>query len=189
MASFEQIDLLVPCRVFQCLTFRATGGTHRQRGADVFHIYVLFLIVSGVAMLVMAGIGSRRTPMLRIWNGILGAAFTIYGLYLLLFFKGGHYFFFFYVFILPILMVVRFFRDRSRLNAGPWSTASSRRVWPAARLRPAAGVTVSRRATVSRPATVSRRYGQPRVTVSRRVTASRPETSPRGLVQVSRARI
>jgi hypothetical protein len=78
----------------------------------VFHIYEFFLIVSGVAMLVMAGIGSRA-PVLRIWNGILGAAFTIYGLYLLLFFKGGHYFFFFYVFILPILMAVRFFRDRS----------------------------------------------------------------------------
>ena len=92
---------------------------HRQRGADVFHIYEVFLIVSGITMLVMAGIGSRRGTTLRIWNGILGAAFTIYGLYLLLFFKGGHYFFFFYVFILPILMVVRFFRDRSRLNAGP----------------------------------------------------------------------
>jgi hypothetical protein len=89
----------------------------RQRGAHVFHIYELFLIVSGVVMLVMAGIGSRRSPALRIWNGILGAAFTAYGLYLLLFFKGGHYFLFFYVFILPILMVVRFFRDRSSMQA------------------------------------------------------------------------
>jgi hypothetical protein len=90
----------------------------RQRGAHVFHIYQLFLIVSGIAMLVMAGIGSRRSSGLRIWNGILGLAFLAYGLYLLLFFKGGHYFLFFYVFILPILMVVRFFRDRSR-PAGP----------------------------------------------------------------------
>src|ERR1700729_288002 len=109
----------VPCRVVQCLTFRGTGGMHRQRGADVFHIYELFLIVSGVAMLVMAGIGSRRTKVLRIWNAILGTAFTVYGLYLLLFFKGGHYFLFFYVFVLPVLMVVRFFRDRSRLDATP----------------------------------------------------------------------
>jgi len=89
----------------------------RLRGAHVFHIYQLFLIVSGVVMLVLAGIGSRRSPGLRIWNGILGAAFLIYGLYLLLFFKGGHYFLFFYVFILPVLMVVRFFRDRSRPTA------------------------------------------------------------------------
>jgi hypothetical protein len=91
----------------------------RQRGAHVFHIYELFLIISGAAMLVMAGIGSRRNKVLRIWNGILGAAFLIYGLYLLLFFKGGHYFIFFYVFILPILMAVRFFRDRSRPAAAP----------------------------------------------------------------------
>jgi hypothetical protein len=85
----------------------------------MFHIYELFLIVSGAAMLVMAGIGSRRNKVLRIWNGILGAAFLIYGLYLLLFFKGGHYFIFFYVFILPILMAVRFFRDRSSMQGGP----------------------------------------------------------------------
>jgi hypothetical protein len=85
----------------------------------VIHIYELFLIVSGVAMLVMAGIGGRRSKVLRIWNAILGLAFTAYGLYLLLFFKGGHYFIFLYVFILPILMVVRFFRDRSGPNAPP----------------------------------------------------------------------
>ena len=98
------------------------GGHAHDGGAGVFHIYELFLIVSGIAMLVMAGIGGiggRRSSGLRIWNGILGLAFTGYGLYLLLFFKGGHYFLFFYVFILPVLMVVRFFRDRSRVNAPP----------------------------------------------------------------------
>jgi hypothetical protein len=94
----------------------------RQRGAHVIHIYELFLIVSGVTMLVLAGIGGRRSRVLRIWNAILGLAFTAYGLYLLLFFKGGHYFIFFYVFILPILMVVRYFRAQSaqdRMDAKP----------------------------------------------------------------------
>jgi hypothetical protein len=42
---------------------------------------------------------------------------TGYGLYLLLFFRGGHYILFVYVFILPILMIVRFFRDRSAVRA------------------------------------------------------------------------
>ncbi len=34
----------------------------------------------------------------------MGAAFVIYGLYLLLFFSSGHVFIFFYAFILPIMM-------------------------------------------------------------------------------------
>ncbi|HTZ92431.1 MAG TPA: hypothetical protein VMB74_08560 [Streptosporangiaceae bacterium] len=83
----------------------------------MFGVYVLFLIVSGIAMLVLACIKSGQINVRRIWNAVFGAAFTGYGLYLLLFFKGGHYFLFFYVFILPILMIVRFFRDRPAVRA------------------------------------------------------------------------
>jgi hypothetical protein len=83
----------------------------------VFHIYVLFLILSGIAMLVIAGVRTGQRPARRIWNALFGAAFTSYGLYLLLFFGGGHYLFFYYVFILPILMIVQFFRDRSAYQA------------------------------------------------------------------------
>lgn len=82
----------------------------------MFHFYVLFLILSGIAMLILAGIG-RQSKTRRIWNGIFGTGFTIYGLYLLLFFRGGHYILFFYAFILPILMIVQFFRDRSAYQA------------------------------------------------------------------------
>jgi hypothetical protein len=84
----------------------------------LFHVYVLFLIASGVMMLVMA---LTRAPYARrgqVWNFIFGAGFTIYGLYLLLFLRGGHYFIFFYAFILPVLMAVRFFADRSKFRAG-----------------------------------------------------------------------
>jgi hypothetical protein len=88
----------------------------------MFDIYVLFLIVSGIAMLVMAGIRTGRRPARRIWNAVFGAGFTIYGLYLLLFFHGGHYLLFFYVFILPILMIVQFFRDRSAYQARQQAT-------------------------------------------------------------------
>jgi hypothetical protein len=83
----------------------------------MFQIYVLLLIVSGVAMLVLAGINSGQVTRRRVWSAILGAVFTIYGLYLLLFFRGGHYLLFFYVFILPIVMIIQFFRDRSRFRA------------------------------------------------------------------------
>jgi hypothetical protein len=46
-----------------------------------------------------------------------GRGFTIYGLYLLIFFHGGTYRIFIYVFILPILLIVRFFRERSAYQA------------------------------------------------------------------------
>ncbi len=83
----------------------------------MFDIYVLFLILGGIAMLVMAGIRTGQRPARRIWNTVFGAGFTIYGLYLLLFFRGGHYLLLYYVFALPILMIVQFFRDRSAYQA------------------------------------------------------------------------
>lgn len=79
----------------------------------MFLIYVLFLIACGIAMLVMASAMSGQAAGRRVWYAVFGAGFTLYGLYLLLFFRGGHYLVFFYVFILPVLMTVRFFRDRS----------------------------------------------------------------------------
>jgi hypothetical protein len=86
-----------------------------------FNIYVIFLIVSGIAMLVTAFVRVGRHMRRRIWSGILGAVFTIYGLYLLLFFHSGHYFIFYYAFILPILLIVQFFRDRSAYKGGQGS--------------------------------------------------------------------
>ena len=83
----------------------------------MFYIYVLFLVLSGIAMLVMASVKTGQTASRRVWNAVFGAGFTLYGLYLLLFFHGGQYLMFYYVFILPILMVVRFFRDRSEFRA------------------------------------------------------------------------
>lgn len=79
----------------------------------MFDVYVLFLILSGVAMLVMAFVRTDYAKRRQVLNFILGAGFTIYGLYLLLAFNGGHYVMFYYVFVLPILMIVRFFRDRA----------------------------------------------------------------------------
>jgi hypothetical protein len=90
----------------------------------MFDVYVLFLILSGVAMLVMAFLKVGRARRRRIWSGILGAAFTIYGLYLLLFFQGGHYILFYYAFILPILMIVQFFRERSAYKAAQAAQAA-----------------------------------------------------------------
>ncbi len=79
----------------------------------LFLIYLLFLIGSGIAMLVIASVQSRQAKARRLWTGALGAGFLIYGLYLLLFFRGGHFLIIYYVFVLPFLVIVRFFRDRS----------------------------------------------------------------------------
>ena len=79
----------------------------------MFYVYALFLILSGVAMLVMAFVRTNYAKRRQVLNFILGGGFTIYGLYLLLAFNGGHYIIFYYVFILPILMIVGFFRDRT----------------------------------------------------------------------------
>src|ERR1700744_411110 len=81
--------------------------------ARMFDVYVLFLIISGILMLVMAFVRTSYAKRRQVLNFILGAGFTIYGLYLLLVFNGGHYVMFYYAFVLPILMIVGFFRDRA----------------------------------------------------------------------------
>jgi hypothetical protein len=83
----------------------------------MFHVYVLFLIISGIAMLVMGSIRTNYAKRRRVVNLILGAGYLIYGLYLLLIFKGGTYFMFYYAFVVPVLMIVGFFRDRSTAQA------------------------------------------------------------------------
>lgn len=83
----------------------------------MFYIYVLFLILSGVMMLVMAFVRADYAKRRQALNFIFGAGFLIYGLYLLLAFQGGTYFMFYYVFVLPVLMAYQFFRARSAANA------------------------------------------------------------------------
>jgi hypothetical protein len=104
--------------VVRFVDFRACRRLVRRRqGTDLFNVYILFLILSGAAMLGMSGVRKGQVTTRRIWNAVFGAAFLIYGLYLLLFFQSGHYVIFYYVFILPVLMGVRFFRDRSAYRA------------------------------------------------------------------------
>jgi hypothetical protein len=82
-----------------------------------FYVYVLFLIASGVVMLILGSLQAPYAKSRRGWNLGFGAAFTVYGLYLLLFFRGGQYFMFPYAFILPVLRLVWFFRARTAWKA------------------------------------------------------------------------
>ena len=83
----------------------------------LFNVYVFFLIASGVVMLILGSLKAPYAKPRRVWNLVLGAGFTIYGLYLLLFFQGGHYILFFYAFAIPVLRAMWFFRARAAYQA------------------------------------------------------------------------
>src|SRR6185437_14219533 len=76
-----------------------------------FSAYVLLLIASGIAMLVIASpTVKRQTKVGRVLNAAFGLGFLGYGIYLGFMFKGGHYVIFFQAFILPIVLIIRTIR-------------------------------------------------------------------------------
>jgi len=83
---------------------------------SMFSLYVVLLIISGLLSLALAyfKVGSVGERVLR---GIIGVGFLGYGIYLQFIFKGGSYEMFFYAFILPIILIVRFVQERSRVKA------------------------------------------------------------------------
>lgn len=92
-------------------------------GADAnFSWYVVLLFVCGAAMVAMALVKSvDQSDGARILNGVLGAAFLGYGVYLNFIFQGETYWMFFQAFFLPALLVVNFVRAaiaRPRVKRG-----------------------------------------------------------------------
>src|ERR1700722_1980772 len=83
----------------------------------LFYVYAFFLIASGVMLLAMGGFRAPYAKRSRVMNCIVGAAFLLYGLYLVTFFQGGHYFVLFYAFVVPVVLAVQFFRNRSAYRA------------------------------------------------------------------------
>jgi hypothetical protein len=75
-----------------------------------FSWYCLFLMFSGIALLVIAVLRNQRTQR-RVLNALFGIGFFGYGFYLTFIWAGvGSYFVFFYAFILPIWLIVDAFR-------------------------------------------------------------------------------
>jgi len=74
-----------------------------------FSAYVLLLMATGIAMVVMASPAVRRSTMvLRVLNTVVGLGFFGYGFYLTFLWSGvGTYFVFFKAFILPALLIFR----------------------------------------------------------------------------------
>jgi hypothetical protein len=76
--------------------------------APGFSAYVLLLMGSGIAMVVIASPAVRQSSMLlRVLNTVVGLAYFGYGFYLTFLFHGGRYVLFFQAFIVPVLLIVR----------------------------------------------------------------------------------
>ncbi|MGW4741418.1 hypothetical protein [Nocardia xishanensis] len=78
----------------------------------MFNWYVGLLAISGVVMIAMAMVENGQSRASRLINGILGPIYLGYAVYLAFIFEGGSYLIFFQAFILPVLLVVDFFRNR-----------------------------------------------------------------------------
>ncbi|MEZ0065451.1 putative membrane protein SirB2 [Streptacidiphilus sp. MAP12-20] len=91
-----------------------------------FSSYVVLLLISGIAMLVISAINAGGQSVgWRIFNVLVGLAFVGYGFYLGFIFTGGTYWIIFKVFILPVVLIANFFKsmnsrrqtDAARLTA------------------------------------------------------------------------
>jgi predicted MFS family arabinose efflux permease len=77
-----------------------------------FSWYCILLMVSGIAMLLMAVL-RNQIPRRRIIRAIFGVGFFLYGFYLTFVFSGGHYFVFFQAFIVPVLLLIDTLRGQA----------------------------------------------------------------------------
>lgn len=86
----------------------------------LFSWYVVLLFISGAAMLILGVVNAGGLSKgWRAFNVIAGLGFMGYGIYLGFIFQGGTYIVFFKAFILPIMVIVNFFRSLSRRKATP----------------------------------------------------------------------
>ncbi len=80
----------------------------------LFSWYVILLMFSGLVMLGMSLFNSSGLSKgWRVLNVLFGLGFFGYGVYLGFLFHGGSYFIFFKAFLLPVFMVINFFRSLS----------------------------------------------------------------------------
>jgi len=75
---------------------------------------------------------NRQELRQRITRAAVGTAFVVYGLYLMLFFQGGMVFFSTLVFVIPVVLGIQFFRDRSEDKLRQEMEAMTRQYAPGA---------------------------------------------------------
>ncbi|MFE5284284.1 hypothetical protein ACFRAQ_04830 [Nocardia sp. NPDC056611] len=79
----------------------------------MFNWYVGLLALSGVIMLALASVRDGQSNTARTIDAVFGAVYLGYAFYLAFLFDGDSYLIFFQAFILPVVMVVNFFRNRT----------------------------------------------------------------------------
>ncbi|MEU1205925.1 hypothetical protein [Nocardia sp. NPDC005825] len=79
----------------------------------MFNWYVGLLALSGVIMLVLASVREGQGNTARTIDAVFGLVYLGYAFYLAFLFDGDSYLIFFQAFILPVVMVVNFFRNRT----------------------------------------------------------------------------
>ncbi|HEY9484710.1 MAG TPA: hypothetical protein VIR00_17300 [Micromonosporaceae bacterium] len=81
---------------------------------NTFNLYSALLAISGILLAVTAATGfGGRSVGARILNGIFAVAFLAYAVYLQFIFTSGTVFISYYVFVVPILVIVQAFRNRT----------------------------------------------------------------------------
>jgi hypothetical protein len=79
-----------------------------------FNLYSALLAISGILLAVTAATGfGGRSVGARIVNGIFAVAFLAYAVYLQFIFTSGTVLISYYVFVVPILLIVQAFRNRT----------------------------------------------------------------------------
>ena len=109
-----------------------------------FSSYVVLLLVTGVAMIILAALPlSGATVSARVISGVAGAALFGYGAYLGFIFTGGEYRIFYQVFLLPLFLIASYFRSRTARRQArtapqyPAAQVPQQGQYPAAQVPPA----------------------------------------------------
>ena len=85
-----------------------------QLNDTTFNLYSALLAISGILLAVTAATGfGGRSVGARVLNAIFAVAFLAYAVYLQFIFTSGTVFISYYVFVVPILLIVQAFRNRT----------------------------------------------------------------------------
>lgn len=98
----------------------------------MLHLYELLLFVTGGGLLLMACDRYRQELSQRMVRAAVGTAFVAYGVYLMLFYQGGMVFFSTLVFVIPVVLGIQFFRERSDYKLRKEMEAMTRQYAPGA---------------------------------------------------------
>jgi len=127
-----------------------------------FNLYSALLAISGILLAVTAATGfGGRSVGARILNGIFAVAFLAYAVYLQFIFTSGTVFISYYVFVVPILLIVQAFRNRTAPSSSKRRRRRRARRARRTRTRAPATPTRSRTTRLSRAWPLSRRHRRP----------------------------